>query len=58
MSLQIGIPSNVLSEKYLSEYYEKLFVQKANLFQSVLHAFNFLNNEMERRYNNPKSEDK
>lgn len=42
MTAQIGLPSNMLQENYINQFYSQLPIQKLDFFLNVNHAISFI----------------
>lgn len=57
LKLQVGLPEDVRSDSYLRNFYNKLNVLKANLFQSYKNGVFFLKKIQEKRLVSPQASD-
>lgn len=56
LSLQVGLPEPFSEDRYLEDLYMHLNVQKNDFFQNILYGTTYLQEEQERRLNNPAEE--
>lgn len=56
LSLQVGIPEPFSQDTYLEDLYSHLNVQKNDFFQNILYGVEYLQEEQQRRLNNPSEE--
>ncbi|KAE8750623.1 hypothetical protein FOCC_FOCC002603 [Frankliniella occidentalis] len=56
LSLQVGLPEAFSMDNYLEDLYNHLNVQKNDFFQNILYGVTYLQEEQERRLNNPSEE--
>lgn len=56
LSLQVGLPEPFSEDRYLEDLYMHLNVQKNDFFQNILYGITYLQEEQERRLNNPSEE--
>lgn len=56
LALQVGFPSTMLREQYVTDFYRTFLIQKNDFFQNIRYGINFLQAHEQRRLNLPSEE--